>query len=350
MSFKIDKDTPYHFEEISFETGETSKMSVNGNEAAVRFKPFELRALRLTEGEYTVEDEELPEFVIDVSGEMDVSVEGENNLMFNTFGFSTDNNIWEVVDVSTAENQIDAAGFMGGGGLAQINKGGFGMPKSVSLTYPKTLYYKKEFNCEFVPNSAGILMDESTIMQGFEMTLNGVKIEREQFTKCFVNDIKNIRAPVDGLLRVGGNELLITVTAENGWGGIRDNIYITGDFSVVKDDVGGFRITKPSGRARINKTYIEGYPFYCGTFSFKTEIQNKAAGRYTVSLSERGLYDCLELIINGKGAGVRAFAPYEWEAEISKGLNEVEIRITNTLIGMLEGAYFDYDRHETVTI
>lgn len=54
-------------------------------------------------------------------------------------------------------------------------------------------------------------------------------------------------------------------------------------------------------------------------------------------------------MINGTSLGVRAWSPYDWAGQtdiLSSGNNQVEIKVTNTLAGMLEGSFFDSHTHE----
>ena len=350
VKLEVAHDTPHHFEHLSFENGEARKIPAIGNECKVTFQPFDCMALKLVKGEYTQTPAPLPTLTIDTGKLMDISIEGENVLPFEKFDFSVDRQEWKTVDVATAENQLDISGFAASPGQAQMKVQGFGLPKQILPIYPKKLYYRRKFYCDFVPENINILMDESTIQQSFDMYVNGSKLDSTTFAKTFVNDIKNVKSPINGLVKVGENELYIEVTAENGWGGIRDNIYISGDFAVTKNPQHGMIITKPTGQAKLTHTYIEGYPYYCGTFSYKTTAHVESTGKHALTLSEKKIYDCIEVTVNGESAGVRAFAPYTWDAELTAGANDVEIKVTNTLIGMLEGGYFDYDAHKFVKV
>ena len=65
------------------------------------------------------------------------------------------------------------------------------------------------------------------------------------------------------------------------------------------------------------------------------------------------MHDCTEVLVNGNGLGVKAYAPYVWTCGrgcLREGENRVTVRITNTLANMLDGTYFDYDGHRLVTI
>jgi hypothetical protein len=348
ITLTINGPDPCHFEQLSFETGESLPIAVFNNKLTLQFKPFELKALKLVKGKHAQSPVLPPEFAIDVDAEMPVRIDGENILPFDSFDFSVDGIDWAAVDVSTVDNQLDASGFAARADQIEVKGQGFGLPKQIRLTYPKTVQYKKTFRCGFVPANINLLMDESTIQQSYEIRLNGNLIDNSAFAKCFVNDIKNIKAPINGFIKQGENELHITVTCENNWGGIRDNIYITGDFALYKGD-GGWIISKPTGKAKLSHTYIDGYPYYSGTFTFSPATSYQF-GDYLFSLSNKKIHDCVELIVNDISLGVRAFAPYEWSGELDHGNNTIEVKLTNTLINMLEGGYFDYDEHNFVKI
>jgi hypothetical protein len=57
--------------------------------------------------------------------------------------------------------------------------------------------------------------------------------------------------------------------------------------------------------------------------------------------------------INKVSIGVKAFTPYQWEIPkgiLKAGENNLELHITNSLANMLDGTYFDYEKHQLVTI
>ncbi|UJF34894.1 hypothetical protein [Paenibacillus hexagrammi] len=61
----------------------------------------------------------------------------------------------------------------------------------------------------------------------------------------------------------------------------------------------------------------------------------------------------VEVTVNGESLGVRAWSPYTWSgntAYLKKGSNQIEVRVTGTLIGLLEGQYFDYENHRITDI
>jgi hypothetical protein len=80
----------------------------------------------------------------------------------------------------------------------------------------------------------------------------------------------------------------------------------------------------------------------------------KNASQYTeIALSEYYEHDCVEVWINGVLQDIRCFTPYRFKLQPSvlvNGINQIEVKITNTLANMLEGTFFDYKAHKTCKI
>jgi hypothetical protein len=94
VTLTINKTEPHYFASVSFEDGLYTKVPVIGNKTVITFKPFDLKVLKLLDGEYTAVAAALSELVIDTDVEMDVSIAGENVLPFDTFEFSADKVKW----------------------------------------------------------------------------------------------------------------------------------------------------------------------------------------------------------------------------------------------------------------
>jgi hypothetical protein len=65
------------------------------------------------------------------------------------------------------------------------------------------------------------------------------------------------------------------------------------------------------------------------------------------------VHDSVEVLVNGQSLGVRPWSPFVWggsAVHLREGGNELEVRVTGTLIGLLEGKYFDYREHRVVDI
>ena len=121
-----------------------------------------------------------------------------------------------------------------------------------------------------------------------------------------------------------------------------ESIYLVGDFGVRSEDdftLGErktvftkqtFTLTTPVKSVDISNITSQGYWFFAGTMSLKQNVVvSKAQGeRYAVELKD--LYaPAAELYVNGKKAGVFAFAPYIIDVTdlVADGENEIVIRL-----------------------
>ena len=83
----------------------------------------------------------------------------------------------------------------------------------------------------------------------------------------------------------------------------------------------------------------QGYPFYSGTINYKTnlDLDDKYIGGELILFLECG-EDVAEILINGNKL-VLPWHPYNADITelVTTGKNNIDIKITNTLINMLEG-------------
>jgi len=84
----------------------------------------------------------------------------------------------------------------------------------------------------------------------------------------------------------------------------------------------------------------QGYPFYSGTGIYRAEINVPAKYLEGRLFLEVGCGDdVLEVTVNGRPGGVAPWHPYRLELTglLNAGKNIVELKVTNTLINILEG-------------
>jgi hypothetical protein len=230
----------------------------------------------------------------------------------------------------------------------------FGTPMRIGMAYPLKVEYGTAFIAEHIPEDAALVMDRSAVSGAARIRLNGRLLEWSEFRPAFLYDHMNIERSIAAYLREGVNELAVEVEVEHDWDGLVDAVYVTGTFAVRFDErrrpvlVGAEAQQLPLAAGP-----YPGYPYYAGEFSFARTVKlqrTPEAPRF--ELSFRGwddeLHDCAEVLVNGRSLGVRPWTPYRWSGDsalLRKGDNRVEVRVTNTLIGMLEGKYFDYAAH-----
>jgi hypothetical protein len=261
----------------------------------------------------------------------------------------------------------------------------FGTPMEITLAYPMKARYSVEFIVEELPRSISMMMDQGGISGAAFIYINGHEVPRDGFKPVFVYDHMNRSQEITDYIQCGINQLVVDIEIEHDWDGIVDALYFTGPFEVRFDEAGravladststsstsillpiapdrpepvGPSYSQGSGNDIIGQAPLqagpyEGFPYYAGVFAFKRSFelaQLPEQSSFELSLDgwDSYFHDCAELLINGTSLGVQTWSPYRWEGQtalLHEGTNQIEIKITNTLIGLLEGKYFDYEQH-----
>ncbi|MCL2832986.1 MAG: hypothetical protein FWD78_07445 [Treponema sp.] len=238
----------------------------------------------------------------------------------------------------------------------------FGIPQNISVNYPIDIKYHFKFNIDSELFPSGVqpkiklLRDRMGIMGKFKMFLNNKQINQNAWKPYRLYDQNNIAADIANYLKPGVNNLCIKLTASQDWHGVSDPMYLIGNFGVLKRK-DGFVIAAVPVKTKVSAKAADGFSFYSGKFFFETRINAVNPGNYesfTIELPQKyQIYECVQIAVNGRDLGVRAFSPYVWQGQASllkNGPNAVKLTIANTLGNMFEASYFDYEKQETVII
>lgn len=234
----------------------------------------------------------------------------------------------------------------------------FGIPMKLKLSYPMIVWYRTQFKVDYLPEVAKLLMDGGAISGDYCTYINGVPLSQADFSPEFHHDHQNQTCDIRPWLQKGINHLAVRVVAEQDWNGVVDPLYIVGSFGVTFDSEGTPVLGLAPKTAQIQGPWIKGYPYYAGEFSFKQRLNiTPLPEEEEILMAFHGLdpnfHDPIELLLNGRSLGVRPWSPYLWRIKrdlIRAGKNEIEVKIVNTLIGMFDGKYFDYGKHQLVEI
>jgi hypothetical protein len=324
-----------------------NKEAIVGTENQIILKPYESRLICCSQRKDIMEPVNIKRFVLNTTGELPVSIDGQNILRLDNFQMSKDRERWHEVPIGTFIEQCANKSFLDAEDFQFTNQ--FGTPRGISIRYPFEVYYKTEFEIDALPERIGLLMDRGAIKDTCFIRLNGNVLEEKDFHHLFVNDQNNHVCDIRPFVGKGVNRLEVKVLITKDSDGIRDPLYLYGDFGVDYRETVGNIITKKPDKAFFNLNYIEGFPFYSGTLRFKTSFNvEEEVPSFELSLDiEEQCHDCLEILINGVSLGARAFSPYVWYGEgsiLKGGKNDVEIRLTNTLAAMLDGSWFNYEK------
>lgn len=178
----------------------------------------------------------------------------------------------------------------------------------------------------------------------------------ERCASAFGADAQQVRGTYEaggGATRAAGTELART-------GSIVDALYLLGTFGVTHRAGGTPVLAKQPARLQWEALAAGagGYPCFAGTLRLRRTVVLPAgppSERATrLRLPDRDLMfaGVAELAVNGHALGVRAGAPYAWDAPagvLKPGANAVTLSITTTLMGLFEGRRYNGRRYNPQT-
>ncbi len=352
----VNNDAKYAYK-LCFETGNKYLLEFTGEKLEVSLPAFESVCILFINEEQKEAfkiKEQRNIYKINTSEEMSVSIKGQNIFRFEYFDISVDKQNWQRVDTKTLIEQVAETKIINGDNL-KFNSA-FGTPKKINIDYPVTVYYKENFTVKDVPKNINILMDSGTITGKFIIKVNNNIVSNDSFISVRINDQENIVSDITKFIKLGENKLEIEVVAEKDSDGIRDIVYLCGDFGVYKESDQMVISSMPT-RAKYTNSFTEGLPFYSGEtiFSKALNLNDREVNEITdISFDfDNDRYECIEVIVNEQTLGVRAFTPYIYGIEkgiLKNGENEIIIKVANSLANMLDGTYFDYKNHKLIKI
>ncbi len=183
-----------------------------------------------------------------------------------------------------------------------------------------------EFFCDAVPSGALYLALERP--ETFALTLNGRELPSGANCGWWCDKSLKKLAVEPTSLKIGKNELLLECKYSEAHPGL-EYIYLLGNFGV---ELAGLKqsLTAPVKSLKIGDWGKQGLPFYSGAAAYKctVNIDRKADEHVFVKLAEyRGA--CAKLIVNGKEAGIIAWAPNELDISdfLKTGDNDIIIEV-----------------------
>lgn len=285
---------------------------------------------------------------ISMSGEWKCRLQGYNICRFGETEISLDGKNWKTTETKTFIEQCAQTEALGGEQVTM--EGMFGTPRKLRPAYPLTCLYKNVFTIRKgeMPFRLFLLMDRETVSGCHTIEINGKTVESSLWNPVLVDDFNNRAADILPLVQEGENEVKIRVCIQKDEDGLRDPFYLWGNFGVDFEQ-GGHVLTAQPDRACPDAVWIRGFPYFSGTMEFEKEVEFENSGACILSLDwNHPCHESIEVLVNGRSAGICAYSPYLWECEqgmAEQGMNRITVRISNTLANMLDGTYFDYENH-----
>ena len=210
------------------------------------------------------------------------------------------------------------------------------LPAEPEEEYPIPVWYHIPFNADYLPPKVTMLVDG---FAGSEWSLyvNGKQVkarpERSQV------DAQMKAVDITKVLQKGENLIALRIVVTNATDGLLDLLKLTGDFSLVPDGSGSYRMAAPRTSLSPASWTSQGYPHFSGRAVYRRMFDLPEAFQGQRVFVEPAMEDdVLEVIVNGQSAGVRLWEPYQIEVTdlLKPGENTIELRVANTLVNLLE--------------
>ncbi|HZH62529.1 MAG TPA: glycosyl hydrolase [Metabacillus sp.] len=368
----IDDGNDYKFQALELETGRIDMLHAEGEEeswkVSLQFSPYQSHLIHIIPTSKEIEEttnKKHDQFVWNVKANDTWRMKPlqDNVLRIDTFELKIQDSQESQWAGSSSEVQVktfidQCADLTKHPQLPLAFHQVFGTPMKMAIKYPLSCTYEKIFEIEDLPGHCLLLIDKEAISGKYKISINDQAVS--YFKNQFVYDHRNQTCDITSLLKKGQNTLRIEVTLFHDADGVVDPLYLLGDFGVTFDSNARPIMAKINEQmlATIQHGPFPLHPYYAGTTLLKRNEQLDnipVTQQFTFQLSEldKNFHDCLEVKVNGYTLGVRAWTPYQWEGPTSilnHGENEIEVKVTNTLIGLLEGKSFDYDTHTLLNV
>jgi hypothetical protein len=213
----------------------------------------------------------------------------------------------------------------------------FQLAAEPARAYPIPVWFRVPFDVDVVPARLELVID------GFDgddprIHLNGSTVTGTPVRASFDAQMRSL--DLTPQVREGRNELGIRLVVREATGGIVDRIKLMGAFSLDGDVTTGYRIAAPATELPAEPWTSHGHPFLSGTATYRRTLElPEGFEGHRAFLEVTTVDDVVEVIVNGRTAGVRLWDPYEVEVTdlLAPGENEVAIAVTNTLANLLNG-------------
>ena len=200
--------------------------------------------------------------------------------------------------------------------------------------YPVKLFYRTSFEIENIPSRIALLVDGFS-GSDYKLFINGNEIKSKGNRSKLDAEIREI--DIKAFVAEGKNLVAVHFAANRRTDGILDLLKVIGDFS-LEPAKNGYKISPQKEKLKIGDWTKQGYPFYSGTITYSSEVDvnEKYLGGKLFLDVDCG-EDVLEVIVNNNSTIV-PWHPYKIDITnfINSGKNKIELKVTNTLINILE--------------
>lgn len=209
------------------------------------------------------------------------------------------------------------------------------LPAEPVTEYPIPVWYRVSFQAEHLPAKLNLIVDG---FAGSEWSLyvNGKAVESTPVRSQIDGQMQAV--DIASHLHTGENWIALRLVVTGPTDGLLDLLKLTGDFSLARQS-SGYVIQAPRQTLSAASWTSQGYPYFSGRAIYRKRftLPETFAGQ-RVFVEPNMEDDVLEVLVNGKSAGVRLWQPYSVEVTdlLQPGENVLELRVANTLVNLLE--------------
>lgn len=210
------------------------------------------------------------------------------------------------------------------------------LPAEPDAPYPIPVWYRIDFSIDSLPPRVNLIVDGFAGSE-WQLYANGRPVTSTPQRSVFDSQMKAV--DLTPYLEPGNNLIALRLVVTNATDGLLDLLKIMGNFSLASEGAGRYRITAPRNSLQPKSWTEQGYPFYSGSAVYRRRFQlPEAFAGQRVFLQPQLRDDVLEVLVNGQPVAVRLWPDYEVEISehLRAGENVLELRVTNTLVNLLE--------------
>ncbi len=265
---------------------------------------------------------------IALKGPWSFALEGDNALLLSSWKMAVGAGVGRPVEPSFDDSQ-----------WLSVKPGAWEMQlpqERDQATYPEVVWYRSYVEADVVPGDARMLIDGFS-GSDHDVFINGAELNAPTRRSSLDAEIREV--DIASYLHPGRNTIAIRLTVTRRTDGLLDPLKIVGRFTLERQN-GSYKIIAPQTSILTGDWTLQGYPSFSGTgvygASFRLPAQYEG-GR--IFLEADCGEDVLEVVVNGVSAGVQPWHPYRVDVtgHVRPGVNRLELKVTNSLINLLEG-------------
>lgn len=210
------------------------------------------------------------------------------------------------------------------------------LPAEPAAPYPIPVWYRIRFQAAYLPARLDLIVDGFAGSQ-WRLFVNGQPVTAAPVRSPFDSQMQALE--ITPQARLGENLLALRLVVTGATDGLLDLVRLAGEFSLEAGE-GGYCLAPPRRRLRPAPWTDQGYPHFSGRAVYRRRFDLPAefAGKRLFLEIDSG-DDVIEVLANGRAAGVCLWPPYRVEVSdfLHPGENSLELRVANTLANLLEG-------------